>query len=76
MKAESHLRADERLQSGVIKMVQFLDERLVVARIKNDAVILDADRAVLLGDIAAMKRLRKFIETKPAVVPDSSAFED
>ncbi|OIR02614.1 hypothetical protein GALL_153280 [mine drainage metagenome] len=71
-----NLNRDERLQSGMLKARKYLDKRLDDLRKANDALMTEAERAPLLGEIAAVKGFLKFIETKPVAVRDESHFND
>ena len=71
-----NLNNDERRQSGAIKALRYLKGRLDALRRRNDESMSPDERAVLLGEIAAVKGLIKFIETSPVDVPDQSQFDD
>jgi hypothetical protein len=76
MPVSPNLNKDETQQSGTLKMRKYLDGRLETLRKKNDDAMHPDARAVLVGEIAAVKALLKFIDTRPLVVPDETQFHD
>ena len=73
---QPNISGDEAVQSGTLKMRRFLDSRLDTLRRQNDEIMREDARAMLIGEIKATVRLLKFIDTRPLVVADESAFKD
>lgn len=71
-----NLNDDERLQSGTLKTMKYLNGRLDALRKQNDDPMPESERAVLLGEIKAVKGLMKFVETREVAVADESRFND
>lgn len=71
-----NLSKDEKLQTGTLKAKKYLSGRLEDLRKKNDELMSDQERAVLIGEIRAVKALLKFITTDKVDVPDDTRFHD
>ena len=71
-----NISREEFTQPGVIKMRRYLDARLETLRKQNDDSMNQDARAVVIGEIAAVKRLLKFIDTRPVDVPNQDEFGD
>lgn len=68
---------DESVSAAAIKMLRHLDKRLEALRVKNDDTALTNDQTLVIrAQITEVKELRKFIATKPVIVPDQSKFEE